>query len=206
MVRDPDDILAIGKTLSETFNAGRVRDHIYFWKTLTNDCRMLKMIGGCVIEFKNEPIQSRRPPGYKFSDDKKAKNIDKEIDKMINKGIIEEINISDAAYISNIFTRPKSDGSLRVILHLTNLNENVEYKYFKMDNLQTAINLMTPGCWFASIDWKDAYYSVPMAQDQRKFLAFNWRNKTYQYTCLPNGVCCAPRYFCKITKNIIFQN
>ena len=51
---------------------------------------MLKMIGGCVIEFKNEPIQSHRPTGYKSSDDKKAK-IDKEIDKMINKGIIEEI-------------------------------------------------------------------------------------------------------------------
>ena len=59
---------------------------------------------------------------------------------MIKKRIIEEINISDAAYISNIFTRPKSDGSLRVILDLTNLNENIEYNHFKMDNLQTAIN------------------------------------------------------------------
>ena len=199
MVRDSDDILAIGRTLTETFDAGRLRDHIFFWKTLTNDSRMLKMIGGCVIEFKNEPIQTYKPTGYKFSHDKKVK-IDKELDKMIKKRIIEEINISDAAYISNIFTRPKSDGSLRVILDLTNLNENIEYNHFKMDNLQTAVNLMTPGCWFASIDWKDAYYSVPMAQIQRKFLAFNWRNKTYQYTCLPNGLCCAPRYFCKITK------
>ena len=55
------------------------------------------------------------PLVIKFSHDKKVK-IDKELDKMIKKRIIEEININDAAYISNIFTRPKSDESLRVIL------------------------------------------------------------------------------------------
>ena len=70
MVRDSDDILAIGRTLTETFDARRLRDHIFFWKTLTNDSRMSKMIGGCVIEFKNEPIQSYKPTGYKFSHDK----------------------------------------------------------------------------------------------------------------------------------------
>ena len=52
----------------------------------------------------------------------------------------------------------------------------------------------------ASIDWKDAYYSVPIDKDQRKFLAFNWKDKTYQYTCLPNGLSCAPRFFTKLTK------
>jgi len=51
-----------------------------------------------------------------------------------------------------------------------------------------------------SIDRKDAYYSVLVATDHRKFLMFAWDGKFYQYTCLPNGLACAPRYFTKLSK------
>ena len=119
---------------------------------------------------------------------------------MIKKGVIEEIDCEQAAFILNSFTRPKSGGSLRIILDLTKLNEDIECRHFKMDGLKTATSLMSPGCWMASIDWKDAYYSVPIDKDQRKVLAFNWKDKTYQYTCLPNGLSCAPRFFTKLTK------
>ena len=69
-----------------------------------------------------------------------------------------------------------------------------------MESLQTAINLMNPMCHMASIDWKDAYYSVPVAMEFRKFLCFQWQGKLFRYTCLPNGLACAPRQFTKITK------
>jgi len=38
----------------------------------------------------------------------------------------------------------------------------------------------------ASIDIKDAYYSVPIAVSDRKFLNFEWYSKIYQFTCFPN--------------------
>ena len=52
----------------------------------------------------------------------------------------------------------------------------------------------------ASIDLKDAYYSVPIAQESRKYLKFLWRGELYQFTCLPNGLAEAPRKFTKLLK------
>ena len=36
----------------------------------------------------------------------------------------------------------------------------------------TAINLMSPNCCFSSIDWKDAYFSVPIAKQFQIYLRF----------------------------------
>ena len=103
-------------------------------------------------------------------------------------------------YVSNIFAREKSDGSLRIILNLTVLSENVSYRHIKMNTSQTAINLMSKSRYMASFDWKDVFYSVPVATDYRYILTFAWAGKFYQYPCLPNGLACAPRYLTKLSK------
>ena len=54
----------------------------------------------------------------------------------------------------------------------------------------------------ASIDLTDAYYTVPVAVEHRKYLRFFWRNRLFQYTCLPNGLASAPRYFTKLLKPV----
>ena len=50
-----------------------------------------------------------------------------------------------------------------MILNLKGLNRHIEYHHFKMDTLWSAVRLMTPQCYMASLDLKDAYYSVPIA-------------------------------------------
>ena len=195
-----------GKTvkITTTTYAGKIKRHVDFWKSLTNDRNILKMVKACDIEFDAQPSQAKPPLPYKYSQDKKRK-IDLELLSMLDKKVIEETNSDDVLFLSNIFTKDKSDGSLRVILDLTELNEFVTYRHFKMDSLQTAINLMSPNCYMASIDLKDAYYSVPIDYAFRNYLAFQWRGKTYRYTCLPNGLACAPRLFTKLTK-VLYSN
>ena len=89
-----------------------------------------------------------------------------------------------------------------MILNLKPLNEFVLYHHFKMDTIQTALKLMRLGCFMASVDIKDAYYSVPVAKEERKYLKFEWQGSYYEYTCLPNGLVCAPRLFTKILKPV----
>ena len=55
-------------------------------------------------------------------------------------------------------------------LNLKPLNEFVSYHHFKMDTIQTALKLMRPGSFMTSVDLKDAYYSVPVAKEDRKYL------------------------------------
>ena len=52
----------------------------------------------------------------------------------------------------------------------------------------------------ASIDMKDAYYSIPVKSEDRKYLRFKWEDQFYEFTCLPNGLSCAPRQFTNILK------
>ena len=87
-----------------------------------------------------------------------------------------------------------------MILNLKNLTKHVQYNYFKMDTLQSVINLMTPNCFMASVDLKEAYYSVPVAVAHPKYLKFEWGGKLYQFTCFPNGLAFCPRKFTKLMK------
>ena len=53
----------------------------------------------------------------------------------------------------------------------------------------------------ASIDIKDAYYSVPICGSYQMYLKFKFDDKIYEFTCLPNGLCCGPRKFTKLLKS-----
>ena len=53
------------------------------------------------------------------------------------------------------------------------------YVYFKMENLSSVSNFITPGSYLASIDLKDAYYSVPIHTDYTKHLKFFWKGQLY---------------------------
>ena len=69
-----------------------------------------------------------------------------------------------------------------------------------MDTLQSILKLITPECYMATIYLSDAYYTVPIAEEHRKYLRFCWKNKIYQYTCFPNGLSSAPCLFTKLMK------
>ena len=55
----------------------------------------------------------------------------------------------------------------------------------------------------ASIDLKDAYYSVLITASDRKLVSFKWKRQVFQFTCLPNGLSCAPRKFTKLLKSVL---
>ena len=62
---------------------------------------------------------------------------------------------------------------------------------------------MSPDCYMASLDLKDAYYSIPVMKEHRKYLRFLFNGRLYQFTCLPNGLSSCPRKFTKTLKPIL---
>ena len=89
-----------------------------------------------------------------------------------------------------------------MILTLKSFNQHIEYQHFKMDSVWTAIRLMTPSCYMASVDLKHAYYSVPIAESDQKYLKFEWKNILYQFSCFTNGLAFCPRKFTKLMKPV----
>ena len=159
------------------------------------------MIQGCPIEFESMPKQlSKAHPISHNPDERKIINI--ELDKLLSKGVIEETTHLEGEFLSSILVRKKKDDSYRMILNLKDLNYSIEKKHFKMDTFLSAVNLVKQNCYMASVDLRDAYYTIAISAEFRKYLRFEWQGKLYQYTCLPNRLSSAPRYFTKILKPV----
>jgi hypothetical protein len=86
-----------------------------------------------------------------------------EIQKLLTKGAIVESQEEQEQFVSNVFLRDKKEpGKYRMIFNLTKLNDFVEYHHFKMETLDTALKMITPGAYLASLDFVDAYYTLPL--------------------------------------------
>jgi hypothetical protein len=183
-----------------SFKAGRLSDRLHIWQGLTSDYIILDHIKGFRIPFEEFPTQQHVPQPIRFSGQEKG-FIQNKLNEMLLAGIVTRCEPCDDQIISNIFLVPKkTPGQFRMILNLKNLNYDVEYAHFKMDTLYSALKLVTRNCYMLSLDIKDAYYSVNVHKDDRKYLRFVFENKLYQFTCLPQGLACAPRVFTKLLK------
>ena len=91
---------------------------------------------------------------------------------VFNKGFIVESTHSQGEFVSSIFLRLKKYGvDYWMILNPKELNKFIVYRHCKMDLLKTVTDLMTQGCYMASVDIKDAYYTVPeLPQNINNFL------------------------------------
>ena len=72
-----------------------------------------------------------------------------------------------------------------------------------MDNILSVLPLLTKECYMASVDLRDAYYSIPIHAESRKYLRFMWDQELWQFKALPNGLSSAPRLFTKMTKPLL---
>jgi len=187
--------------VSDGIVGGRLKNYLQFWKSLTSDESILQTVSGAKIEFNRYVVQKFPMKPIKCSSEEKLK-IDTEMYKYGKSGIIEKVDHSVGEFVNQIFPTPKKNGGVRIILNLKPLNDAVEYKHFKMENLQLALSLMEDHCFMASIDLKDAYYSVSINESYRKYLRFVWNDQLYQFSCLPNGLSSAPRLFTKLMKPI----
>ena len=184
------------------FCAGKISRFFQNWTNLTQDQFILNIVKeGYDIEFESEPcaLCNRKPINFNT---KEQQIISELLKKFEDKGIIVESEHEPGEILSNIFIRPKQDGKYRLILNLSRLNEHVDKITFKMETLRSALQMIQKGCFFGKIDLTDAFYSVLIKHNCRKYLKFEWLGKLYVFTCLPNGLSTASRIFTKVMKPV----
>ena len=69
-----------------------------------------------------------------------------------------------------------------------------------MESIKQVIHMIKLNMHLASLDIKDAFYTVPIYEPHRKYLKFMRLNKAYQFIVMPNGYVDAMRVFNKILK------
>ena len=187
------------------FKAGRLRLFYDKWHSLTSDAEFLNMVTGQPLEFSHKPFQFYVPKDKSTDncwDSDQTQTCEIKIQNLLEKDAIVPCEHENREYISPIFTTPKKDGSSRMILNLKSLNQFLEHRHFKMHSFSTIVNMAKPNCFTASIDLKDAYYSVPIAAGHQKYLKFSWEGQLYKFACFPNGLAFCPRKFTKLLKPV----
>ena len=149
-----------------------------------------------------EPSHQGSPPQINMNSTQKLA-INKEIKRLLAISCIKEVKRTERLFLSNIFTVPKKNGDLRLVINLKDLNQFLAFHHFKIESFQTAKDLIQKGDWMIKLDLKEAYHSVLVTPDHQRYLAFLWDGKCYVYCVLPFGLGPALRVFTKITKLIL---
>lgn len=113
----------------------------------------------------------------------------------------------DAAFFSG--GRPMKE-KLRLITDLSckrgglkaGPNGVVARKRFRYLNLAEALAQLTPGCFVASVDLQDGYFSAPVHPLWRRFLCIRHRRRVWQFMSLPFGWCLACWQFSSLTSEV----
>ena len=195
------DVAAVRATLDLPL-AGRLSRFLSNWKVITQDEWVLQTVTGYRIEFLRKPWQNHKPPQITLTE-REEECMLSEISNMLDKQAISETENSSQGFYSQMFLVPKKDGRQRPVINLKRLNQSVKTEHFKMEGIHMLKDLLKAGDWMAKIDLKDAYFMIPIAQEDRDFLRFQWQDKTYQFNCLPFGLSSAPWVFTKTTRPVV---
>ncbi|MEW8548334.1 MAG: reverse transcriptase domain-containing protein [Candidatus Thiodiazotropha sp.] len=184
------------------FEAGRLRYFADNWKKITSDDAVLDIVQHCHIQLKEgfNPINTTIP--HRSFSVQEEQIIQDEIQKLLEMKVLIEVEHCPEEFLSPIFVVPKKDGEYRMILNLKNFNENIDYHHFKMDTFESALKLIKPNCFMASVDLRHAYYSIFISEEEQVKLRFVFKGKVFQYVSLANGIASAPRLFTRLMKPV----
>ena len=121
---------------AKSFQAGQISLHYKQWAELTSDPEILQVVCGAKIDFVNEPPNQLSYPHNSIGNNH-ANSVKQEIESFIQKRVITQCGHEPGEFISPIFSVPKPNNRIRLILNLKKFNSFVSNSHFKMDNIHT---------------------------------------------------------------------
>ena len=124
---------------NKLFQVGSTENKADEWRQITSDEWVLQTVEGAKIEIEDVStlaFNSKNIYEKVWSKTEKI-NFRKEINRLTSRGVIKPISDSENGFASSIFLREKKENKHRLILNLKELNKNIVYRHFKIDNLKT---------------------------------------------------------------------
>ena len=121
----------------------------------------------------------------------------------MSKNAVELVQSQKSLGVFNrYFLVPKPNNKCRPILDLSKLNLFLKVEKFKMETPETIRTSLQQGEWVTSINFKDAYFHIPIQEQSRKYLRFHVQGQTYQFKALPFSLSTAPLKFTVVPKEV----
>ena len=129
----------------------------------------------------------------------KRKIVDEEINRMLEKDIIE---VSDAAWSSPICLVPKPDGKWRFCVDFRKVNKVTTRDTHPLPCIQDILDGMSGAKVFSTLDLREGYYQIPLDPDDMDKTTFTCHRGIYRFKRMPFGLRNAPGQFQRFMNKI----
>lgn len=123
---------------------------------------------------------------------KEREMITDDITELENKGIIRK---SKSPWGTNIVLVMKKDGSRRMCMDFRSLNTVTKKDVYPLPRIDEILDVLQGMKFFTSLDQANAYWAIPISENDREKTAFVSPSGLYEFNYLPFGLCNAPATF-----------
>ena len=92
----------------------------------------------------------------------------------------------------------KKDGSIRFCVDYRKLNKVTKTCKYPLTNVSACYDKLLESYYFTSLDFQSAYWSVPMAEEDKEKTAFTVRSGKFEFNVMPFGLTNAVATFCHL--------
>ena len=175
------------------------------WETLGASPKVIRILReGYTLPFRFRPTLTRSPMVIsKYVNPQRQALLLEALTQLTNKNAVEPVtNQTSLGFYNRLFLVPKPNNRWRPILDLSTLNTFLNTESFKMETPETIRTSLQAGEWVTSIDFKDAYFHIPIHSQSRKYMRFHIQGQSYQFKALPFGLSTAPMEFTVVAKEV----
>ena len=175
------------------------------WEALGSSPKVVTTLReGYTLPFRFRPHLTRSPTVISnYHNPTKQSFLVEALHQLINKNAVEPVeNPNSLVFYNRLFLVPKPNNRWRPILDLSTLNTFLNTESFKMETPETIRTSLQSEEWVTSIDFKDAYFHIPIHSQSRKYMHFHLQGRSFQFKALPFGLSTAPMEFTVVTKEV----
>lgn len=149
------------------------------------------------LTLKDDKVFLRKPYAVPYS---KRKSVEAELQRMKEMGIIEE---SHSPYSNPLVCVVKKDLSVRLCLDCRGLNQNIVNDCQRTERVDDILQKFTGVKYLTSLDLTSGFLQLPLHVDSRKYVAFTFNGKNFQFRRLPFGTSVSTAHFIKAVDKML---
>ena len=107
-----------------------------------------------------------------------------QIQAMVKDGVLEE---SFSNYVNPLTFVTRENKPLRICVDARRINKQMVADRAKTLPIRELLQKFHGSCYITSIDLSKAFWQIPLKESSRKWTAFQFQSKVYQFTCVPYG-------------------
>uniref|UniRef100_A0A0N5BKD0 Reverse transcriptase domain-containing protein n=1 Tax=Strongyloides papillosus TaxID=174720 RepID=A0A0N5BKD0_STREA len=120
------------------------------------------------------------------------------VDELLQLGFIR-LAENEPSYVAPIFLVDKKTGDKRVVFNAKKINENIVVPHFKYNDIREVKRALIKNWFGITIDLSNAYMSISLKEEMKKYTQFRVNNILYEYNRLPFGISYSPYCYSRLT-------